>query len=301
MAQYTGIQKPTNKIVASASRPPMIQELKIETVANMYAGRLVQPGTNNDDIVVGDASKAMGWLGYEDTAPIYRPDTVDTIYVVNDKAAMLNGGGFNPVASLATPSVVKRGDGLANWAAGQLIGPAYPAVGGIILEIPFTNSAAAAVDTGIDIPGDVLVKNCYIDVTTEVAASTIDVGFINAVEGGDEDGLIDGVACTATGPIQPGITTAGSTETYMASTTKGALLTTFLAGADVVGDVGTNVEHPYKTDGTIKSLSYTTNDKAIVGNIMVELAYPGLKIVAEAEEDKNASSAAADIIVRSVI
>ena len=302
MAQYTGIQKPTNKIVASAARPPMIQELKVEAATNMYPGRLVKPGTNNDDMVVGDASKAIGWLGFEDTAPAYRPSTVDTIQVINDQAAMLNGGGFNPVGSLATPCVVTRGDPLANWAAGQLIGPAYPAVGGIVLEIPFTNSAASVADTGIDLPADVMIKDAWIDVTTEIAASTIDVGFINAGEGGDEDGLIDGLACTAAGKIRPGVTvTTGSSETYLSANTRGVLLSDFLVGTDAGSDFGVYAEKPYATDGTIKSLTYTTNNKAVVGNIYLELAYPGLEIVAKAEEDMDASSAAKDIIVRSLI
>ena len=302
MAQYTGIQKPTNKIVASVARPPMIQELKVETATNMYPGRLVQPGTNNDDIVVGTAAKAMGWLGFEDTNPAYRPSTVDTIYVADDMAAMLNGGGFVPVGSLAVPSNVLRGDQLANWAAGQLIGPAHPAVGGIILQIPFTNSEAAVVDTGIDLPDDVLVKDAWVDVTTAVAGSSIDFGFENAVESGDLDGLIDGVACTATGPIRPGPTvTTGSNEVYLASNTRGVLLSDFNAGSDVATDVGTYVEKPYKTDGTIKSLVYTTSDHAVVGNLMIELVYPGLRIVAEAEEDMDASAAAKDILVRSLI
>ena len=116
---YAGNQKPTNKI--SMGRVPIIQELKVETATTMYPGRLVTKGTNPDDVIVNTAStKPIGWLGYEQTAPVFMPATVDTIYAQNDHAAVLSGGGFYVVASLASGQNVTKGAQLVPAAAGEL-------------------------------------------------------------------------------------------------------------------------------------------------------------------------------------
>ena len=73
-----------------------LQTKKVETVANVYPGALLMQGTNDDDVVVGDGTegKAAYWAGYEHTAKKYRPATIDTIYVVNDQIAAINGPGI---------------------------------------------------------------------------------------------------------------------------------------------------------------------------------------------------------------
>lgn len=114
---YLSTTRPTNKIVA-AGTPPIIAEANVENVTNMYAGRLVKKGTNVDDVVVAtDASGNMrGWLGFEHTAPSYRPSTPGTIYVVEDKAAVLKGGGF-VILTKATNSLTAPGLNV-KWATG---------------------------------------------------------------------------------------------------------------------------------------------------------------------------------------
>lgn len=114
-----GYQKPTNAILVAGS--PLVQVLKIETVTNCYPGRLVKKGTNDDDVVVGTAgADVIGWLGYEQTHKKYRPITVDTIYVVDDQVAVLNGGGFVVVARLANGENVSKGARLVAAASGEL-------------------------------------------------------------------------------------------------------------------------------------------------------------------------------------
>lgn len=117
---YTGRVKPANKIVAAGN--PLVQELEVETVTNMYPGRLVKKGTGDHDVVVTSATNGSftGWLGYEHTAPAYRPSTVDTIYVAVDEAAVLNGGGFVIVARLASGQNVAKDAPLTSAAAGEL-------------------------------------------------------------------------------------------------------------------------------------------------------------------------------------
>ena len=116
---YTGVKKPNNRIIAAGN--PLVQELSIETATEMYPGRLVKRGTADSDIVVNTAGgKAIGWLGYEQTNPVYRPDDVDSIYEKDTFAAVLNGGKFYPVASLASGESVNKGDPLVGTANGQV-------------------------------------------------------------------------------------------------------------------------------------------------------------------------------------
>ena len=118
---YTGHVKPINKIVAAGK--PLVQELEVEVATTMYPGRLVKRGTGDHDVVVSDSTDGgdiVGWLGYEQTAPVFRPSTPDTIYVAADKAAVLNGGGFIIVASLASGQNVTKDDELIGVAAGEV-------------------------------------------------------------------------------------------------------------------------------------------------------------------------------------
>jgi len=113
--------KPTNQILVSGY--PLKQILKVEAATNMYAGRLVIQGTYDDDVTVAGVyalnSMAVGWLGYEDTIKKHRPATVDTIYLINAQAAVLNGGGFVLVAALqASQGTLKKGDALVMGTSG---------------------------------------------------------------------------------------------------------------------------------------------------------------------------------------
>lgn len=118
---YTGHIKPVHKIIAAGK--PLVQELKVENATNMYPGRLVKKGTADDDVVVSDGTDGgdiVGFLGYEQTAPVFRPSTVDTIYVINDQAAVLNGGGFVIVARLASGQTITKDDELTGAADGEV-------------------------------------------------------------------------------------------------------------------------------------------------------------------------------------
>ena len=117
---YTGQVKPINKIVVAGD--PMVQELKVEVAANMYPGRLVKKGTADDDVVVSDSTTGaaiVGWLGFEQTNPAYRPGTPTTIYTINDQAAVLNGD-FILVAHLDNGQSVAKGAELTAAADGEL-------------------------------------------------------------------------------------------------------------------------------------------------------------------------------------
>ena len=114
-----GFIEATDKIVLAGKQIPV--ELEIETVANMYPGRLVMHGTTNNEMVVDDgAGLAYGWLGYEDTPVMYRPANKDTIYVVNDRAAAIFGPGIILRAKLINGTNVVMGDRLVGAGAGKV-------------------------------------------------------------------------------------------------------------------------------------------------------------------------------------
>ena len=124
---------------------------------------------------------------------------------------------------------------------GALIMPKFRSV-----ALPIV-AAATAQDTALIVPaGGIILPGSFIQVNTlEATGGTknVDIG----VSGGDEDGILDGISVAAAGSIPGAATfTTGSNETYFASSTIGALLASIkLAGADVVGDVGTYLVEPY--------------------------------------------------------
>jgi hypothetical protein len=294
---YTGVRAPSNGVLAQGE--PLAQILKVETATSMYPGRWVTRGTNNDDMIVGALGKAaIGWLGYDNAPNQYKDThTQDTIYTASDMVEIWYGGKFCVVASLAAGFNVSKGDNLVGWASGELAGPVVRGdAGSVWLKIPFVQKASAY-DTGIDIPAGVHISDCMIEVTTAVAGSSIDVGFINAVEGGDEDGLLDGESC-----VVAGLVPHNSVDATAANNTLGVLL----VEVDIKDATGTPVYYSvpttYKTDGTIKSICYVTSAHAVVGNIWINLNVGGgFEVIAKAEMNKDASSGAADIVVRSII
>lgn len=133
-----------------------------------------------------------------------------------------------------------------------------------VLAVPFAFIASSAVqDTQIDLPADLCIFDANVDVVTTDASATVDVGFLNSGESGDEDGLLDGMLTTSAGLGTPaGIITNGSNIDYVddASGKYGALLVTWIDGADAVTTVGGMTRKMYRTDGTIKSLTYTPSN-----------------------------------------
>lgn len=117
-------------------------------------------------------------------------------------------------------------------------------------------------DTNFDLPAKALVTDILVDVQVAEATGTtktLDIGLLSSEGGGDADGFVDGVSVATTGLKRPGATvTPGSNETFFASTTRGALLASFLAGANVDGDGGLYLEKPHLTSAVAaKSVSFT--------------------------------------------
>jgi hypothetical protein len=291
----TGYQSPNNRIVMGGS--PLIQELKVETATGCVPGALVTRGTNDDDLKVADGLGAViGWLGYEQANPAFMPSDIDTAYAANDQAPVISGAGnliFMP-AGLAAGTVAKKRDLLLSWASGKVV-PCASFGGRLAIKIPFTKNTSET-DTGVDLPGGILITGWRVDVTTAASSGTIDFGILSTESGGDADGFCDGASCAATGLVFPGNVDATDT-----ANTSGALL----VEADIKSADSTalyySVPVPYKTDGTAKSISYTTSNHTIAGDIYLFVESPGIGVVGKAEKSVSAASAAADIQVRSLI
>lgn len=115
----TGYIKPVNKIVLSGHVQSV--EMEVENATNMYPGRLVMHGGTNNEVVVSDGTAIVyGWLGYEQTPIMYRPKTVDTIYVINDRAAVVHGPGMVLVGMRKASETIVMGDKLQAAASGEL-------------------------------------------------------------------------------------------------------------------------------------------------------------------------------------
>ena len=127
-----------------------------------------------------------------------------------------------------------------------------------LLVVPYAASDNTLVDTGFDLPANLVIQEAMLRVVTVDAGETIDFGFANAVESGDLDGLIVAALVSAAGLIElrPQIT-GGSNIDFGSTNFVGALLATTIAGADAVATVGGSTPKNYRTDGMIKSLVYT--------------------------------------------
>lgn len=141
---------PVNKLVWDSTNLH-VETKVVETVGNMFPGRLVARGTGDHDVLVcAAAGHAQGWLAYEHTDKQNRPATVNTIYLVNANAAIIYGAGIGLVGRLAPGSTVTKGERLTMAAAGMLT----PAVIGTddvvaIAEESVTTGAGAADDADI--------------------------------------------------------------------------------------------------------------------------------------------------------
>ena len=124
MATSNMMVKPTNKIVLD-SNGLHSQVMKVENATNMYPGRAVGAGTNDDDCVVGAAvttTGIIGFIGYEQMHKLNRPATVDTIHTVNSQVPILWGPGAVIVARLHSGVTAVKGSLLTPVHDGMLTG-----------------------------------------------------------------------------------------------------------------------------------------------------------------------------------
>jgi hypothetical protein len=166
-----GLKAPNNKILVAGT--PLIQELNVENATNMYPGRLVKKGTNDNDVTVsGAAGICLGWLGYEQcTNAGFMPTDKTTIYAADAQAPVLYGGGFVVIGKLAASQTVVKGDRLVAAADG-MVSKAAAAVTKAG-STPVTSSADDAPISGTVPEGGIVVGIAMESVTTTNAAADI--------------------------------------------------------------------------------------------------------------------------------
>jgi hypothetical protein len=280
-----GYQTPIGKITTRGV-PRVISERNVETVADVYPGKLLKQGTTQWDVAVADGdSPVVGWAGYEHTSVNYRKDNFTTIYTVDDKIAVIRGGKFSIYAWLAPGPQANQGDVVFSWGVGQVV------TGEIInglpsIRVPFSKNASEA-DTELDIPAGVIVKDCLIEVTAAVGSSWIDVGILSTEAGGDANGFVIHEITTSTGILPHNLVDA--TEGNL---TVGALL----KESNLKDATGTPlfyaVMNHHEADGTAESLSYTTSAHAIAGFIWLQVGGTGTRQVGICGDAKSASASA---------
>jgi hypothetical protein len=297
MADY-GYADNVGAILLGGNTPPITQKVNLGTIANCYAGRLLtREDTDYDRKACTAMTAPTGWLGYELTDPQYTPAAVTTIYTVDDKAVEHKGGGFPIKAKLVKGCSVTKGQSVINWADGQVAGPAAVMEGGIALGIPFTKKTSEQT-TDIELPADLVVKDVIVDVGTNVASGTIDVGLLNSEASGDPDGFLDAESCASAGKVKHNMVDATA-----ANNTLGDLL----VEVDIKDATGTPVYYSVPTvpghvcDGTTKTISYTTSNHTIAGTFWVVLEGENLQIVGKSEQTVDASTGAANMAVLSKI
>lgn len=144
------------------------------------------------------------------------------------------------------------------------IGFDVPLKGAKVLSIPFTKNTSET-DTTVNLPVGAVVLEAYVDVVTEVAEATIDVGMLSSESGGDADGLIDGASCATAGKILPILVNATGASTN----TLGALLRAHQGVKTADGTANyVAIKQPFVVT-TAVSVSYTTSDHAVAGNIII--------------------------------
>ena len=280
--------KPVNRVVL-AGQPDELTGKVGGTVTEMKPGRLVTKGTNDDDIIIcSKTTPPAGFLGYEQTNAFYKPTDVDTAYVSGDWPTVINGP---MVLNGYVQEAVTKDDLLCPGDDGKLR-KYYP--GAIkTMVIPFTKQTSEF-DSTFDLPeGAVIIGQPFVEVVDEVASGTIDVGILSSESGGDADGFIDGMSCATAGKIVP-IAWDASAD---ADNTLGLLISYAMLGG--TANYG-RIPKLWVCDGTAVSVSYTTSDHAIAGNIHILYAEPGAADtpVAKAEET---IAAAGDCAMRSLI
>ncbi|MHC1597236.1 MAG: hypothetical protein ACXQT3_02855 [Methermicoccaceae archaeon] len=282
---------------------PVVEELKLgsnATAAKMLPGALVARDASDEKIKENDVAttKPIGWLGYEQAHPDYKPANITTAYAAGDFAPVVAGAGTVLIGKVAKGFTAAKGDLLIPWSDGELA-VATRVGGGYAIRVPFTQNASET-DTSIDLPQYMVVRDCIIEVTTAVASSTIDVGLLSTESGGDADGFLDGESCASAGIVEHNMV-----DDTAANNTLGALL----VEADIKSADGTALYYSvpkvpgHVCDGTAKSLVYQTSAHAIAGNILLVVDAPKgfAEPVAVALEAIDASSAATRGVVRSLI
>jgi hypothetical protein len=121
MAVDVAMKLPANALIERGHENVQYTEKRIETVANMYPGALVKRDSSAAEVeVCGTGGVCGGILGYDYCHAGFKPDTIDTIYKVNDRAPVYTGSGFTAQLRLKAGEVVTENMDIVPAANGQV-------------------------------------------------------------------------------------------------------------------------------------------------------------------------------------
>jgi len=281
-----------------------IETTQLITGTTAYPGSLL-----TEDTTVGESKvctsilPARGWLVLEDTPNYYRKarttDTYDGAFANDDRVGITRSAiGAVVKARVAKYSVLKMNEYVCNWAGGEVYGPCTAGGNGIWIGVPWVFNDNSVTSTGVILPLGV-IQDALVEVTTVDATETMDFGLST----GDENGFVAAID-VATAGMTPCTTTitAGTKESYFASSTYGAFLVTVTAGSNTTTDVGTYLRHPYECAGTLAVCNTgTAGSDTGVGIIWFSVFHNDLQIVGQAMEAIDASAAATTGLIKSLI
>lgn len=293
----TGHRSDNVENIVDIGKPPVIIQKQVKTVADMYPGRVVGRDTNDHGMKICDGVDVVpiGWLGHEQTDQRFRGDAFTDIQVVNNKASCLRGGGFCIRAAVPKGFSVRQGDVMFSAAAAGKVVPGAYIDGKPAMALPFANTATVETDTNVDLIAKQVVTDCRILVESAISGGDIDVGILSSESGGDADGFVDGESTATAQMVEH--TNGNATE---ANNTLGALLV--VLSAKDANNRFIDIARQHVCDGTAKSISYTTADKASTGRIFIVFGRnPGIREVGRAEESVSTTSAADDCWVLSTL
>lgn len=296
MVVVSGFVKPTNKVIVMGK--PELQEYTAEE-AGITPGMVIMSGTTQDlckIYTVGAGKGALGFAGYEqsyqggaDVNSIYtrnRPEGLTAAYANAAKIPVLFMSNMVLLSKMAPGSAAVKGDLLAAYTGGLLVAGQLTR-DGFAVRVPFVENTTETA-TGLIIPAGAVINDVFINVGTNAAGSSIDVGLLetgdDAEVGGDADGFLDGESCAATGRVQHVQFNTDATKN-----TLGAYLT---AGDIKSGDSSAlfySVPKQHVGDGVAKTLTYTTSNHAVAGDIFV--VFDNIEVVGKAVETVTAGAA----------
>lgn len=287
----TGTIAPTGDVFISGN--PTKYEKNVDVATDVYPGRILIRGTTDDGVKASDGvTPIAGFAGYGGEEP---PAAITDIYTVNKRIPVYSTNGaarWQIPSGLAAGTVATKDDPLFSWSNGRVVPGMY--INGMpAIKIPFSKQTSEY-DTGIDLPAGIVVKDVIVRCTTAASGATIDVGILSTESGGDADGFVDGESLAATGLVAHNMVDATA-----ANNTLGALLVeSDIKTADATALYFSVPLFPgYKTDGTAKSITYTTSNHTVAGYFYVVLSSQGIQEVGKTVYTVDASSAAATIQV----
>ena len=292
MTAEFGYKTPTGRIVLNDGGLIQKFEAHLEAATNAYPGRLMIRGTTDNDVKVADGLHPVaGVLGYEHAGIGDRVASITTIYPVDANVPILKGHFPLYIPSgLTAGTYLTKDDAVVTWIDGKVV-PGYVSGGKVAIKVPFKDSSGNPASTGIVFPAGMRITDCLVECTAGNGAYTISVGFPTG-ESGSATGFLNAESLAALG-----FATHNLVDGTVGNITLGSYLAEDTIRADSSGNYAA-IRKTYLTDGTSKTLSYTTTaHPTLAGYIYIFVESPGVELLGKALATIDATLATKGVFV----